>query len=88
MSPEPETAYEREVDGERRGGPGVSITVCPDGPLLVRGADAVRDSDGELHPTTRPVVAVCTCDKSQRLPWCDGTHKAVERGRRRREGSV
>lgn len=57
----------------------VQVVACPDGPLLVRGADAVRDSGGELHPTTRPVVAVCTCDKSQRLPWCDGTHKVVRR---------
>jgi hypothetical protein len=55
----------------------VEVTACPDGPLLVRGADAVRDESGELHPTTRPVVAVCACDKSQRLPWCDGTHKVV-----------
>ncbi len=57
----------------------VETTACPGGPLLVRGADAVRDTDGELHPTTRPVVAVCTCEKSQRLPWCDGTHKVVRR---------
>ncbi len=57
----------------------VEVTPCPGGPLLVRGADAVRDKDGELHPTTRPVVAVCACDKSQRMPWCDGTHKVVRR---------
>lgn len=57
----------------------VEVTPCPDGPLLVRGADAVRDKDGALHATTRPVVAVCTCDKSQRMPWCDGTHKVVRR---------
>ena len=57
----------------------IEVTPCSDGPLLVRGADAVRDLDGELHPTTRPVVAVCTCDKSQRMPWCDGTHKVVRR---------
>ena len=57
----------------------VEVTACPDGPLLVRGADAVRDDDGELHPTTRPVVAVCACEKSQRMPWCDGTHKVVRR---------
>jgi hypothetical protein len=61
------------------GGNDVEVTPCPNGPLLVRGADAVRDRDGELHATTRPVVAVCTCDKSQRLPWCDGTHKVVRR---------
>lgn len=58
-------------------GRAVEVTPCPGGPLLVRGADAVRDADGRLHPTSRPVVAVCACEKSQRMPWCDGTHKVV-----------
>ena len=59
------------------GGRDVEVTACPGGPLLVRGADAVRDAYGTLHATTRPVVAVCACEKSQRMPWCDGTHKVV-----------
>jgi hypothetical protein len=59
------------------GGRPVEVTPCPGGPLLVRGADAVRDGGGTLHATTRPVVAVCACAKSQRMPWCDGTHKVV-----------
>ncbi|CAA9352499.1 MAG: hypothetical protein AVDCRST_MAG72-1525 [uncultured Nocardioidaceae bacterium] len=57
----------------------VVVTPCPNGPLLVRGADAVRDQDGTTHPVTRPVVALCTCAKSQRRPWCDGTHKVIPR---------
>jgi CDGSH-type Zn-finger protein len=52
---------------------------CGDGPVLVRDADVVVTADGEAHPTTRPVVAVCTCARSQRMPWCDSTHKAVRR---------
>ena len=65
------------------------VTPCGDGgPVLVRGADVIQDSEGTAHVVTRPVVAVCTCEKSQRLPWCDGTHKAVERGRRRRDEAV
>ena len=55
----------------------VQVTPCPGGPLLVRGADVVRDHDGQQHPVTRPVVAICACDKSQRMPWCDGTHKVI-----------
>lgn len=47
---------------------------CPGGPLLVRGARVWRTEDGTEHPVTRPVVAVCRCERSQRLPWCDGTH--------------
>ena len=62
----------------------VSEVRCPDGPVLLRGADEVVDEAGVVHPVTRPVVALCICDKSQRLPWCDGTHKAVARARRRR----
>ena len=52
------------------------VEFVPGGPLLVRGADVVRNEDGE-HRTTRPVVAVCTCGLTQRRPWCDGTHKVA-----------
>jgi CDGSH-type Zn-finger protein len=62
-----------------RDGREVGITPCPDGPTLVRRADAIVEGDGTEHPVRRPVVALCTCDKSQRLPWCDSTHKALRR---------
>ncbi len=55
----------------------VRVRLCPGGPLLVRGADSVRDQTGEEHPVSRPVVALCACGKSARLPWCDSTHKAL-----------
>jgi CDGSH-type Zn-finger protein len=51
--------------------------VCPGGPLLLRGRHTVEDADGVVHETTRPVTAVCRCEKSQSLPWCDGTHKVL-----------
>lgn len=50
-------------------------------PTLVRGATVVADGDGVLHPTTRPVVAVCNCGLSRIAPWCDNTHKMVAGGR-------
>lgn len=53
------------------------IVLCPDGPMLVRGAVVVEDEDGNLHPTTRPVSAICRCGKTARSPWCDGTHKLL-----------
>jgi CDGSH-type Zn-finger protein len=56
---------------------GVRVEPCPRGPVLVRGAHAVVDDEGHEHALTRPVVAVCVCDRSARKPWCDGTHKAI-----------
>ena len=53
------------------------VTVVPNGPALVRGADVVRDGDGTAHPVDRPVVAVCLCGMTQRPPWCDATHKVA-----------
>jgi CDGSH-type Zn-finger protein len=57
----------------------VEVIPCPGGPVLVRGADVVTDEEGNRHQVTRPVVAVCVCGKSQRRPWCDGTHKVIPR---------
>jgi CDGSH-type Zn-finger protein len=47
--------------------------------MLVRGATSIQDADGTVHPVERPVVALCRCEKSSRLPWCDGTHKLIPR---------
>lgn len=55
------------------------VRICPDGPILVRGATTVVDGDGRRHPVSRPVVAVCTCERSGRMPWCDSTHKSLRR---------
>lgn len=57
----------------------VWVEICPDGPLLLRGAETVQDSTGVTHQVTRPVAALCLCERSQRSPWCDGTHKFLNR---------
>ena len=57
------------------------VVLCADGPMLLRGASSVQDSQGRVHTVQRPVVAVCRCEKSSRLPWCDGTHKVIPRGK-------
>ncbi|SDR79029.1 Iron-binding zinc finger CDGSH type [Nocardioides scoriae] len=59
-------------------GPDVTERACPGGPVLVRGAEAVVDDAGVAHAVTRPVVAVCACAKSSRMPWCDSTHKSIQ----------
>lgn len=61
----------------------VEILVCGEGPALVRGADIVRDANGTAHAVTRPVVGVCLCGRTQRAPWCDGTHKFLRRPKER-----
>lgn len=57
----------------------VSVTDCPGGPLLVRGADEVVGPGGEVATTERAVVALCRCGRSERLPWCDASHRAKRR---------
>lgn len=53
------------------------VLVCPGGPLLLRGCRTYTDQDGTEHEVDRPVVAVCRCGFSGRLPWCDSTHKRL-----------
>lgn len=55
------------------------VVLQPHGPALVRGATSVQAEDGTVHAVERPVVALCRCEKSSRLPWCDGTHKVIPR---------
>jgi len=57
----------------------MSVTECPDGPLLVRGDVALFRADGSRVPTHRPTVALCRCGGSQILPLCDGTHRSLSR---------
>ena len=53
------------------------VVLCPGGPMLLRGERTVQDSEGRLHRTSRPVSAVCRCQRSSDLPWCDGTHQLL-----------
>ena len=55
----------------------VSITACPDGPLLVRGSIEILTPAGEVIPPRRKTVALCRCGVSMLKPFCDGSHKAV-----------
>jgi hypothetical protein len=53
----------------------VSITVCPDGPLLVRGGYQLLDGDDRPIDPGRATVALCRCGASSIKPFCDGSHK-------------
>ena len=51
------------------------VTPVPDGPLLVEGPVEVELPDGTVVRSDRPVVAICTCKRSRRMPWCDTSHR-------------
>jgi len=53
----------------------VTVTLCPDGPLLLRGPATLLGPDGQPLPRSRNVVALCRCGGSAIKPLCDGTHK-------------
>ncbi len=60
----------------------VTVMECPGGPLLVRGADEIVAADGTAAPVERSVVAVCRCGRSDRMPWCDDSHRVRRRKKR------
>jgi len=56
-------------------GADVTVTVCPDGPLLLRGPASLRSVDGRQVEHDRTVVALCRCGRSRLKPLCDGSHR-------------
>lgn len=56
------------------GDPEVSVTVCPDGPLLVHGRFEMVGEDGATVEHRGPVV-LCRCGRSGSRPFCDASHK-------------
>lgn len=53
-----------------------TITIKPDGPLVVRGKIRVIASNGELI-TEENEVYLCRCGASNNKPFCDGAHKQI-----------
>ncbi|GAA3309290.1 CDGSH iron-sulfur domain-containing protein [Streptomyces cinereospinus] len=49
-------------------------------PLLVEGPVEVELEDGTTVSSDRFRVALCTCRRSRRYPWCDTSHR--DRARR------
>ncbi|MFE6287114.1 CDGSH iron-sulfur domain-containing protein [Streptomyces sp. NPDC057877] len=45
------------------------------GPLLVEGPVEVELEDGTVVSSDRFRVALCTCRRSRRYPWCDTSHR-------------
>ncbi|MFH9085061.1 CDGSH iron-sulfur domain-containing protein [Streptomyces sp. NPDC017673] len=51
------------------------ITVQRRGPLLVEGPVEIELEDGTTVSSDRFRVALCTCRRSRRYPWCDTSHR-------------
>ncbi|MFJ4953428.1 CDGSH iron-sulfur domain-containing protein [Streptomyces sp. NPDC088760] len=51
------------------------ITVQRRGPLLVEGPVEIELEDGSMVFSDRFRVALCTCRRSRRYPWCDTSHR-------------
>ncbi|MGW4549782.1 CDGSH iron-sulfur domain-containing protein [Streptomyces violaceorubidus] len=64
----------RPPDAPRR------IKVQRRGPLLVEGPVEVELEDGTTVSSDRFRVALCTCRRSRRYPWCDTSHRARSSG--------
>ena len=57
----------------------VVISLCPDGPMLVRGELTLLDADGVAIPRNRSTIALCRCGRTAGAPFCDGSHKLLRR---------
>ena len=51
----------------------VTIKVMKNGPLQVKGPCKMVDADGN-EIETKPVMALCRCGASKKMPFCDGQH--------------
>ncbi|MFG3126873.1 CDGSH iron-sulfur domain-containing protein [Streptomyces tendae] len=73
-APRPATDVPCPADAPRR------IKVQRRGPLLVEGPVEVELEDGTTVSSNRFRVALCTCRRSRRFPWCDTSHRARSSG--------
>jgi CDGSH-type Zn-finger protein len=58
---------------------GQRVTLEPGGPLVLAGPVEIVLGDDTVARSNRPVVAVCTCRRSHRYPWCDTSHRRRSR---------
>jgi CDGSH-type Zn-finger protein len=65
----PDVAVEDPIDE-----PAATLTLYPDGPLVLRGDFEIRSVDGACIESGR-TVALCRCGRSAVKPFCDGSHK-------------
>ncbi|WP_375474687.1 CDGSH iron-sulfur domain-containing protein [uncultured Jatrophihabitans sp.] len=52
-----------------------TVTVYPDGPLIVRGDVEIRTVEGRTVERSGSPIALCRCGRSAVKPYCDGSHQ-------------
>ncbi|MGH4031147.1 CDGSH iron-sulfur domain-containing protein [Actinomycetota bacterium Odt1-20B] len=78
-SPSGPSPSPRPGQPSRPGREATRITARRQGPLLVEGPIEITLDDGTTVTSDRFLVAVCTCRRSRRYPWCDASHRRVRR---------
>jgi CDGSH-type Zn-finger protein/uncharacterized Fe-S cluster protein YjdI len=70
--------YQRRDDGPSETPPTENtVTLFPNGPLLLRGTLELVDTDGDVLLTdTR--MALCRCGQSDNMPLCNGSHASSD----------
>ncbi len=58
------------------------VLITDEGPVLVEGPVEIVLEDGRTVESERPVVALCTCRRSRRYPFCDTSHRQRTRKER------
>ncbi|MFJ5831823.1 CDGSH iron-sulfur domain-containing protein [Streptomyces sp. NPDC093089] len=64
--------------GPRSSGPRATpprVQPLLEGPLLVEGPAEIVMPDGSVLRCERPVIALCTCRRTLRAPFCDTSHR-------------
>jgi CDGSH iron-sulfur domain-containing protein 3 len=51
-----------------------SVTILPNGPLMVEGAITMHNGEGQILASEEKVF-LCRCGHSGRKPFCDGAHR-------------
>jgi CDGSH-type Zn-finger protein len=62
-----------------------TVTVYPDGPLVLRGDVEVLQVDGTRVIESGRTVALCRCGRSAVKPLCDGSHRNARVASARRD---
>ena len=56
--------------------PATEITLLDSGPILIKGNFVLRDQNG-ISISAANIVSLCRCGRSNRKPFCDGSHNNI-----------